>query len=121
MKTKIVSILLAVGLCIPAIAAAQNTQTQNSDQQAQRHEQQEQNQAAAANMTGGSMQNQHHMTGKVIEDGKRFVSDNTSYPIANPKALKKYDNQTVSIEFWFETSTNQLHVTKVSPAKSQSQ
>lgn len=121
MKTTLVRVLLAAGLCIPAIAAAQSTQTQSSDQQAQRHEQQEQNQAATANMTGGSMQNQHHMTGKVIEDGKRFFSDNTSYPVANPKVLKKYNNQTVSIEFWFETSTNQLRVTKVSPDKSPSQ
>ena len=79
MKTTLVRVLLAAGLCIPAIAAAQSTQAQSSDQQAQRHEQQEQNQAATANMTGGSMQNQHHMTGKVIEDGKRFFSDNTSF------------------------------------------
>jgi hypothetical protein len=121
MKTKMVIVLLAAVLCIPAIVAAQNTQTQSTDQQAQRHEQQEQNQAASANMNGQSMQNQHHMTGKVIEEGKRFVSDNTSYQVANPKALKKYDNQTVSIEFRFETSTNQLHVTKVSQDKAQSQ
>ena len=120
MKTNVMAVLLAAVFCTAA-ASAQSSQSSNTDQQAQKHEQQEQNQAAAANMTGGSMQNQHHMTGKVMDDGKRFLSDNTSYLIGNPKALQKYNNQMVSIEFRYQTSSNQLHVTKVSPAASATQ
>ena len=120
MKTKAMAVLLAAVFCA-AVAAAQSSQSQNTDQQTQKHEQQEANQAAAVNMTGESMQNQHHMTGKVTDGGKRFLSNNTSYLIGNPKALQKYNDQTVSIEFRFQTSTNQLHVTKVSPTTSESQ
>ena len=119
MKTKLTAVLLAAIFC--AAAAAQSSQSQNTDQQSQKREQQEQNQAAAASMNGGSMQNQHQMTGKVTDGGKRILSDNTSYLVSNPKVLQKYNNQTVSIEFRFQTSTNELHVTKVSPATSASQ
>jgi len=110
---KFIIALLATALILPAMAFAQN----NNDQQAQHHEQQEQNQAAQVNMMGGSTQPEHHMTGMVTEGGKRFVSDNTSYLIANPHMLQKYDNQTVSVIFQFDASSNKLHIMKVSTAQ----
>jgi len=117
MKTKVMIALLAAALCAPAFILAQSAPNQNNDQQAQQHEQQEQNQAAQVNMMGGSTQPEHHMIGTVAEGGKRFVSDNTSYLVANPHLLQKYDNQTVSVIFQFDASSNKLHIMKVSPSQ----
>lgn len=108
---KLMVALLGMALAVPVMAVAQSSQS--SDQQAQRHEQQEQNQATAVNDNGTSTRPDHHMTGKVIDNGRRFSSDNTDYLVANPNKLKKYDGQTVGVKFQFDTSTNQIRILSV--------
>jgi hypothetical protein len=108
---KLMIALLGLALAVPVMAVAQSSQS--NDQQAQRHEQQEQIQAAEVNDNGSSTLPVHHMTGMVSQNGERFTSDNTEYAVANPHMLKKYNGQTVSVKFDFNTQTNQIHILSV--------
>ncbi len=112
MKT-VMTVLLGVALSMAAIAFAQNMQPQQND----KHEQQEANQAAQENMTGTSAQPQHTMSGMVSDGGTRFTSDNTSYVVNNPNALKGQDNQSVTVRFLFNTDNNTIHIISVSPTQ----
>ena len=110
MKT-VMTVLLGVALSVPAIVFAQNMQPQQND----KHERQEANQAAQENVTGGSTQPQHTMSGMVSNGGRNLTSDNTSYVVNNPNALKGHDNQSVTVKFLFDTDNNTIHVISVSP------
>ncbi len=109
---KVATAFLALALCIPAIAFAQN-----SGQQDDKNLQQQQNQKAQANQMGVDTQEKKTMSGTVSNQGKSFTSGNTTYMVSNPGKLKGRDNQTVSVEFRFNTDNNTIRITSVSPAQ----
>ncbi len=106
---KITIAILALALCTPAMAFAQ----QSGQQDNQQLQQQEMNQSAQDAMMGGDTAPHHMMTGTVSNNGENFTSGNTTYAVANPDKLKAYDNQSVSIKFQFDTDSNQLHIDSV--------
>ncbi len=107
--SKVITAFLAIVLSVPAIAFAQN-----SGQQDDKKMQEQQNQAAMASVTGENDQERHNMSGMVSNDGKMFTSGSTTYTVSNPKALKAYDNQSVSVKFQFNTDSNTIHIVSVS-------
>ncbi|MGA2904164.1 MAG: hypothetical protein ABSD98_10060 [Candidatus Korobacteraceae bacterium] len=113
---KIVTALLAMALCIPAISFAQNSGQQDNNQKLQ---QQEMNQSAQDQVMGGDTAPHHTMSGTVSNNGANFTSGDTTYVVANPDKLKGYDNQSVSIKFHFDADSNQIHVDSVSPGQAQ--
>lgn len=112
---KLTTALLGIALSIPTIALAQNSQ----QQQDEKNTQQQQNQAAMTDQMGGNTMPKHTMSGMVSNKGTNLTSDNKVYTVSNPKALKGYDNQSVSVEFRFNTDSNTIRVLSVSPAPSQ--
>lgn len=124
---KLMIALFAMALAMPMLAFAQSDQQgqtmQNqqvpADQQMQnqKNSQAAQNQAASIDQTGQTTMPKHNMTGMVGDGGKSFTSDNKTYVVQNPKKLKNYDNQTVSVEFKFDTEKNQIHIQSVSPTQ----
>jgi hypothetical protein len=116
---------LAMILALPVLAFAQSGQMQN-DQQTQSGQmqndqrmQQQAQQATQVDQTGQTTLAKHTMTGMVSDNGKGFTSDNTTYVVNNPKALKKYENQNVSVQFQFNTNNNTIHIISATPAQSQ--
>ena len=108
---KLIIGLLAAALFIPALAVAQEAQ------QDQKNTQKMQNQAAEVeDANGNSTQPEAHMMGMVSNGGSSFTSDNKTYIVNNPKSLKNYDNQTVSIRFQFDTDRNKIHILEVTPS-----
>jgi len=107
--------LLAIALCLPALAFAQDSSQQQSNQDQVRQDQA--NQAAMNNMQGMNTSPHHEMTGMVNEDGTRFTSDNVSYQVSNPDKLKSYANQNVTVKFQNQTESNKIKITKVNPSK----
>jgi len=110
--TKVLTALLAIVLFIPAMALAQSDDQQQND----KRQQQQQNQAAEIDRNGVSTLPHHTMSGMVSNGGKTLTSDNTAYIVQNPGKLKNYDNQTVSVEYQFDTDKNAIHILKVNPA-----
>ena len=108
--------LLAIALCLPALAFAQSSSSQQQDSASQ-VQQQQANQAAMNNMQGMNTSPHHEMTGTVNEDGTRFMSDNVSYQVANPDKLKNYANQNVTVRFQNDTQNNKIKIDKVNPSK----
>ncbi len=111
--TKFLTGLLALALFVPAIAIAQDKSQPDTASQAQR---QEANQAAADNVNGVDTSPHHTMTGMVSEGGTMFTSNNTTWHVSNPSALKSYDNQNVTVKFQFNTDNNTIKVNKVTSA-----
>lgn len=111
--TKFLTGLLALALVVPAIAFAQNQKQSDTAAQAQR---QEANQAAEDQVNGVDTSPHHTMTGMVSQGGKMFTSNNTTWHVSNPSALKNYDNQTVTVKFQFNTDNNSLKIDKVMPS-----
>lgn len=110
--------LLAMALAVPMMAFAQSgMQDQTQDQQ--KASQQQQNQSSAINTTGQTTMPRHSMTGMVGNGGSSFTSDNKTYVVENPKKLKSYDNQTVTVELKYDTEKNTIRVLSVTPAQSQ--
>ncbi len=109
--TKFLTGLLALALFFPAIAIAQSQSDTAS--QAQR---QESNQAAEDQVNGVDTSPHHTMTGMVSQAGKMFTSNNTTWHVSNPGALKNYDNQNVTVKFQFNTDNNTIRVDKVMPS-----
>jgi len=117
---KMMMALLTMALALPMMAFAQSGQMQNGqpDQmQNNKRMQQEQSQAATVDQTGQSTLPKHTMTGMVSNNGKSFTSDNTTYVVNNPKTLKKYEDQNVSVRFQFDTDNNTIHIISVNPAQ----
>jgi hypothetical protein len=112
---KSMTALLAIALCLPALAFAQSSSGQQSTSDQVRQDQA--NQSAMNNMEGMNTSPHHEMTGMVNEDGTRFTSDNVSYQVANPNSLKNYANQTVTVKFQNETEKNKIKINKVNPSK----
>ncbi len=110
---KLMTALIAIALSIPVITLAQNTDQQNSNQA-----QQEQNQAAETSQMGTSTLPQHSMSGIVGDDGKTLTSGDTKYKVSNPHTLKKYEKQTVSVVYQFDTDKNAIHIVSVTPSGS---
>ena len=108
--TKFLTGLLALALFVPAIAFAQDKSQPDSQSQAER---QAANQAAADNVNGVDTSPHHTMTGMVSEGGKMFTSNNTTWHVSNPGALKNYDNQNVTVKFQFNTDNNTIKIDKV--------
>lgn len=112
--TKVMTALLATALFIPAIALAQDA-SQSQDQNGAQQKMQNQ---AAMNQVAGMNTNPHQtMTGMVSNGGKTFTSDNVTYQVSNPGALKNYDNQNVTIKAQFNTDKNSIKVNKVNPGQ----
>jgi len=110
--TKVLTAFLGLALLLPAIAIAQ----ESAHEQNQKAMQQQQNQAAETNEMGATTTPQHKMTGMVSNDGKTLTSGNTSYVVNNPKSLKKYDNQNVSVVYQFNPNNNNtIHVVSATP------
>jgi hypothetical protein len=105
--------LLALALFVPAIALAQDKSQPDTQSEAQ---QQRANQAAADKVNGFDTSPNHSMTGMVSDGGKTFTSDNTVWHVSNPKALKNYDNQNVTVQFQFNTDDNTIRINKVTSA-----
>lgn len=120
---KLMTALFAMVLAVPLLAFAQSSQSQDqpADQQMQdqKNTQAQENQASSINETGQTTMPRHSMTGMVSNGGKSFTSDNKTYVVENPKKLKSYDNQNVSIELKFDTERNTIHVLSVTAAQSQ--
>ena len=107
--------LLAIALSLPALAFAQ---TSNSQQETpDKVQQQQANQSAMNDVQGMNTAPHHEMTGMVNEDGTRFTSNDVSYMVANPHALKNYVNQTVTVKFQNDTENNKIKIDKVNPSK----
>jgi hypothetical protein len=53
------------------------------------------------------------MTGMVSDAGKTFTNNNTVWTVSNPKALKSYDNQNVTVRFQFNSDNNTIKINKV--------
>jgi hypothetical protein len=113
---KLMVAVFVMALFVPAIALARS-----SGQQDDKNTQAQQNQAAQTDQMGGNTMPKHNMSGMVSNDGKTFTSDNKSYIVKNPKALKGYDNQSVAVEFRFNTDSNTIRILSVSPAQAPSQ
>jgi hypothetical protein len=122
---KMMIALFAVVLAMPMLALAQSSQapdqqsTPDQQMQDQKNTQAQQNQAATIDATGQTTMPKHNMTGMVGDGGKSLTSDNKTYMVDNPKKLKNYDNQSVSVEFKFDTEHNTVHILSVTPAQSQ--
>jgi cytoskeletal protein RodZ len=118
---KVMIAVLAMGLWVPVVAFAQNTAQQpNTAQQNNKTLHQEQNQAAETDEMGLNTQPQHTMAGMVSNGGKTLTSGDTSYVVNNPKALRKYDNQSVSVKFLFNSNNNNtIHILSASPVPAQ--
>jgi hypothetical protein len=112
---KITIALLALALCIPAMAFAQ----QSGQQDNQQLKQQQMEQSAQEQVVGTDTAPHHMMSGTVSNGGQNFTSGDTTYVVANPNKLKSYDSQSVSIKFQFDTDSNQIHVDSVTAGQSQ--
>ncbi len=116
---KFILACLTLVLSVPLLMFAQNS-TQQQDDQAKKA-QEEANQAAQVDEMGGTTLPKHTMSGAVSNNGKTLTSDNTSYVVGNPKKLKSYDGQSVSVVFQFDTDNNTIHIVSVSPSQSPAQ
>jgi len=113
--SKITIAFLALALCIPAMAFAQ----QSGQQDNQQLKQQQMNQSAQDQVMGTDTAPHHTMSGTVSNNGANFTNGDTTYVVANPDKLKGYDNQSVSIKFQFDTDSNQIHVDSVTAGQPQ--
>ena len=107
--------LLAIALCLPALAFAQSSSSQQETPDQVR--QQQANQAAMDHSQGMDTSPHHEMTGTVNEDGTHFTNGDTVYQVQNPGALKNYFNQNVTIKFQLSPDSNKIKITKVNPSK----
>jgi len=107
---KLMTALLGLALFWPAMMFAQNNSKSDTAQQAQR---QEANQAAQDQVDGVDTSPHHTMTGMVGDNGNTLTSDNTTWHVSNPGALKNYNNQNVTVKFQFNTDNNTIKVDKV--------
>lgn len=112
---KMMLALLAMTLSIPAIAFAQNS-TQDQQDQAQRQTQAQQNQAAQVSQEGMTTMPRQAMSGVVSNNGKTLTSDNKSYQVSNANSLRRYDGQTVSVQYVMNTEKNTIRILSVSPS-----
>jgi hypothetical protein len=110
---KFMTLVLAVGLFLPAIAAAQSSAQQDKNTQDQ------QNQSAQISEMGNTTMPQHTMTGMVSDNGQSLTSNDKTYLVGNPNSLRNYDNQSVSVVFQFDTEHNQIHIVSVTGSQSQ--
>ncbi len=108
--TKFLTALLALALFVPAFAFAQSSSQPDTQSQAQ---QQEANQAAQNQVDGANTSPHHEMMGMVSDNGKTFTSNNTTWHVSNPNALKNYNGQNVTVKFQFNTSNNTIKIDKV--------
>jgi Ni/Co efflux regulator RcnB len=96
--------LLAIALCIPVIASAQDN-GKNSDNQAKQSNQSNQKQSS------------QNMSAKVSHDGKAVTDnkDNKTYKVNNPETLKDYENQPVALVVQVDPDNNVIHIISVAP------
>jgi len=116
--TKLITALLALALSSAAIAFAQdNSQQQNNPNNNSQMEQQSANQSAENQVNGMNTSPHHTMTGMVGDNGKTFTSNNTTWKVSNPHALKNYDGQNVTVKYQFNTDRNTIKINKVEPGQ----
>src|ERR1700727_1655922 len=108
---KLMTGLLALAFLGPAAAIAQNgMQDDNS-----KAKQAQANQAAEESTNGSSTQPERQMTGMVSNGGMTFTNGDTAYQVSNPDKLKGYDNQTVSVDYYYNTDKNSIKISRVNP------
>jgi len=103
---KRISIAFAAALMMSTAAMAQDTMKQGD----QMHD----------NMKADNMSKKAvSFSGKVIDDGKMFVSDrdNKSFTVGNPEALKGHEGHHVTVKGHLDADKNEIHVTSVKMAK----
>jgi hypothetical protein len=60
-----------------------------------------------------------HIVGKVGDDGKTFVSDDSkTWKVSNPDALKGHEGHEVSVRAHVDADKDEIHVTSVKMLKS---
>jgi len=111
---KLITALLALLLLIPALAFGQYSQ---SPQQDDKNAQAQRNESAQDDQIGNGTQPRHTMSGMVSNGGLNLTSNDRVYTLDNPDSLKSHDNQSVTVEFLFNTDRNKIHVTKVNPTQ----
>lgn len=109
---KLLTGLLALAFLVPAAALAQSSTQQDNSQPSQQQRDQ-QNDAAAEDHMSTSTQPLHNMSGTVSNGGMTLTSNNTAYQVSNPDKLKSYDNQTVNVEYQYNTDKNSIKINKV--------
>jgi hypothetical protein len=58
------------------------------------------------------------MTGMVNDNGRTFTTtDNTTWHVSNPHALKNYNGQNVTVKYQLNTEKNTIKVDKVTPGQ----
>jgi len=71
------------------------------------------------NMKGDASMKAVHVTGKVSDDGKSFVSDtdSKSWTINNPEAVKGHEGHHVTLTAQCNADKNEVHVMSLKMAK----
>ena len=71
------------------------------------------------NMKGDASMKAVHVTGKVSDDGKMFVSDkdSKSWTITNPDAVKGHEGHHVTLKAHVDADKNEVHVMSLKMAK----
>jgi hypothetical protein len=71
------------------------------------------------NMKGDASMKAVHVTGKVSDDGKMFVSDkdSKSWTINNPEAVKAHEGHHVTLTAQCNEDKNEVHVMSLKMAK----
>jgi hypothetical protein len=108
---KLIPALLALALSIPVLAFAQASTQEDKNTQAQ------QNQAAQVDSMGGTTLPSHTMTGTVSNAGSNFTSGDKTYMVSNPKSLKNYSDQSVTVVFKYDADNNKIRIVKVNPGQ----
>ena len=107
---KLMTGLLALAFLVPAAVIAQSSMQDNHQaKQAQA------NQAAEESTNGSSTQPERQMIGMVSNGGMTFTHGNTAYQVSNPDKLKGYDNQTMSVDYYYNTDKNSIKISRVNP------
>ena len=73
------------------------------------------NQAAEESTNGSSTQPERQMVGMVSNGGMTLTHGNTAYQVSNPDKLKGYDNQTVTVDYYYNTDKNSIKISRVTP------
>lgn len=108
---KLMTGLLALAFLVPAAAIAQNgMQDDNS-----KTKQAQANQAAEEATNGSSTQPERQMTGMVSNGGMTLTKGDTAYQVSNPDKLKAYDNQSVTVDYYYNTDKNSIKISRVNP------
>jgi lipopolysaccharide export LptBFGC system permease protein LptF len=106
---KLIALAFAFALTVSLLAIAQDTTRQPDMQQ--------------PTSTTDNTSTAVSLSGTVGEDGKTFVSDtdNKSWTVTNPKALKGHEGKQVIVKAQVDKAKNEIRVTSVKKGKGKKQ